>query len=138
LQGTAHAEFAPDLLLRRLEHFLVESCHIIPAAAAALVAQDWPRFGVLVDRSQHAAENLLGNQVAETIFLAQSARELGAIAASAFGAGFGGSVWALIRSADAKGFTEAWSAKYQEQFPSSAATSEFFLTQAGPPAIAAQ
>ena len=58
-------------------------------------------FGDLVDRSQQLAERRLGNQVPETIELARSARELGARAASAFGAGFGGSVWALVSRADA-------------------------------------
>jgi len=38
----------------------------------------------------------LGNQIPQTIFLAKTARQLGAVAASAFGAGFGGSVWALV------------------------------------------
>ena len=50
----------------------------------------------LVDQSQAATEQLLGNQVPETVWLAREARGLGAIAASAFGAGFGGSVWALV------------------------------------------
>jgi galactokinase len=44
-------------------------------------------LGVLVDRSQAMAESILRNQVPETIHLARSARELGAVAASAFGAG---------------------------------------------------
>ena len=56
---------------------------------------DLDAFGALVDRSQALAESLLGNQVLQTIHLASSARQLGAVAASAFGAGFGGSVSAL-------------------------------------------
>jgi len=52
----------------------------------------WDKIGVLIDRSQDGAERLLGNQVPETIALARLARDLGAVAASAFGAGFGGSV----------------------------------------------
>ena len=46
-------------------------------------------------RSQESAERLLGNQVPETAVLVASARAFGAFASSAFGAGFGGSVWAL-------------------------------------------
>ena len=44
--------------------------------------------GSLVDRSMALATTALGNQVPETIYLARRARELGAVAASAFGAGF--------------------------------------------------
>ena len=54
------------------------------------------------------AERLLGNQVPETISLASTARALGAAAASAFGAGFGGSVWALVPEADAHAFASDW------------------------------
>ena len=61
-------------------------------------------FGKLVDESQVAAEELLGNQVPETISLAKHARALGAYAASAFGAGFGGSVWALVSRSEAEQF----------------------------------
>ena len=53
-----------------------------------LPAGDLRAFGRLVDRSQQAAEQLLGNQVPETVFLAAAARRLGAAAASAFGAVF--------------------------------------------------
>jgi len=57
---------------------------------------DGAALGGLVDRSQELTTTHLRNQVPETIFLAKAAREEGAIAASAFGAGFGGSVWALV------------------------------------------
>ncbi len=50
----------------------------------------------MAERSQEAAERWLGNQIPETIALARLARHVGATAASAFGAGFGGSVWALV------------------------------------------
>ncbi|MBC7894285.1 MAG: galactokinase, partial [Cytophagaceae bacterium] len=86
----------------------------------------------LADRSQRAAEEWLGNQVPATIALARQARELGAVAASAFGAGFGGSVWALVPSASAGAFAEAWKAAYGEAFPELAPLSQFFCTPAGP------
>ena len=54
------------------------------------------RMAVLRRTSQAEAETLLGNQVPETIALARAARELGAFAVVRFGAGFGGSVWALV------------------------------------------
>lgn len=122
-------------LIARLEQFLIESTEVIPAATEALQHNDLITLGKVVDRSQQAAEQLLGNQVPETIFLAKSARELGAVAASAFGAGFGGSVWALVSEASAEVFSARWSARYNEQFPAAAERAEFFATHAGPRAM---
>ena len=77
------------------------------------------------------------NQVPETIALTRFARELGAAASSAFGAGFGGSVWALVLANDAQGFTDRWRARYKAiARPRVLARSSFFLTAAGPPATA--
>jgi galactokinase len=124
--------FPAPLLLDRFEQFLQESMNIIPAASEAVARKDWNDFGRVVDQSQFAAEKLLRNQVPETIELARSARELGAIAASAFGAGFGGSVWALVPIADAERFISQWSAKYHGNFPAAADSSQFFATRPGP------
>lgn len=121
--------------LARFEHFLLESDKIIPAAADALAEGDLERLGALVDQSQQAAEELLGNQIPETIYLAREARELGAIAASAFGAGFGGSVWALVSEPDASAFRDRWRNAYAARFPTAARSSEFLLTHAGPGAV---
>jgi len=134
----AISEFPDSSLSRnslgnRLEQFFVESEVIIPKAGDALKAGDWETFGELVDLSQSNAERLLNNQVPETLFLARSARELGAIAASAFGAGFGGSVWALVPKQEAQAFLARWAERYREAF-SQHASSAFFLTAAGPPA----
>ena len=127
--------FDPATLATRLEHFLVENEEVIPQAGAALAAGDRAAFGRWVDRSQDAAERLLGNQVPQTSRLAAEARRQGALAASAFGAGFGGSVWALIECDSASQFLSSWSAKYQEAFPQLAERSQFFLTAAGPAAF---
>jgi len=132
----AHAgQFATAQLLDRFEHFFAENEQIIPAAGNALASADIPAFGRLVDRSQQGAEELLGNQVPETIFLARSARALGASAASTFGAGFGGSVWALVDADRAGQFPDEWARRYAEAFPAAAADASFFLTGAGPAAI---
>jgi galactokinase len=124
-----------EALLARLEHFILESGEIIPAAGDALGRGDLRAFGRLVDDSQHAAEQLLGNQTPETMFLASSARRLGAAAASAFGGGFGGSVWALVEIAKADDFLAAWSGLYGENFPQHAKRASFFATGAGPAAF---
>jgi galactokinase len=136
--GTPQQEFATSALLARLGHFAAENGEIIPAAGSALERGDVAGFGRLVDQSERGAEELLGNQVPETIYLAASARRCGALAASAFGAGFGGSVWALIRTSEADAFLTAWADAYRNQFPQHAAACDFFTTAAGPPAFRVQ
>ncbi len=128
-------EIERTALARRLQHFLEENEKILPAAAAMLAQGDLPSFRHWVSESQRAAEDLLGNQVPETSFLARSALDCGAVAASAFGAGFGGSVWALVPKAEVHTFLLAWSTAYHAQFPQSQAASQFFHTDAGPAAI---
>jgi len=122
--------FSTQRLLDRLEQFETESRRIIPAACDALRHGDVAGFGTLVDTSQHNAERLLGNQVPETIELAASARSLGAHAASAFGGGFGGSVWALTDAVRAREFADAWRERYASRFPAPAARAVFFATSA--------
>jgi galactokinase len=119
-------------LLARFEQFLEESEVIIPAAMKALGRGDMSAFGELVDRSQAAAEWGLGNQVPETAGLTRSARDLGAVAASAFGAGFGGSVWAMVADSHAADFTRRWAARYRQDFPIASLRSEFIVTLPGP------
>ena len=127
--------YGAEALRQRLDHFIVENEEILPAAGDALERGDLEILGGLVDRSQERAESLLGNQVPETAFLARAARAAGASAASAFGAGFGGSVWALIPSAGATEFLQEWSGRYADAFPARVEASRFFLTQAGPAAF---
>ncbi len=122
-------------LWARVEQFCVESLDVIPAAGDALAAGDLTRFGVLVDRSQDAVERWLGNQVPETITLARTARDGGAVAASAFGAGFGGSVWAMVRADCVEGFRQWWAQRYQTMHPAAAARASFFETNPGSPAV---
>ena len=116
-------------LIQRLDHFVEEEHRIMPAALDALARTEWDAFGRLVDRSQRAAEDLLGNQVPETMILQRLARELGAHAASAFGAGFGGSVWALVGAEDAADFAGRWLASYASHYPEAAARAMSFVTR---------
>ena len=122
-------------LLNRFEQFRLESEVIIPQASNALARRDMSDFGRLADESQAAAEQLLGNQVPETIWLAQHARSLGAFAASAFGAGFGGSVWALVPRSEAAQFANRWRKAYEHSSHPAARQSQFFVSAAGPPMI---
>ncbi|HUS58861.1 MAG TPA: galactokinase, partial [Planctomycetota bacterium] len=132
LSGARTPDFSGADLLRRAEQFIAENQQIIPAAARALAAGDLESFGRQVDRSQQLAESHLENQVPETIFLARSARSLGAAAASAFGAGFGGSVWAMVREDRAEQFAHEWTELYRREFPPAAGMAVFFLTGAAP------
>jgi galactokinase len=127
-------EFPADALRARLDQFLLETYTLIPDAANALLRADLGAFGAIVARSQHAADLGLQNQVPETRALVTMAREHGAIAASAFGAGFGGSVWALIDNGEAVRFQAAWRDLYLAQFPAAGAAAMFFSTSAGPAA----
>ncbi len=135
LAGGGDDAFGTDELLDRVEHFAAENGRIIPAACEALLRGDVAAFGQQVDRSQQLAETLLGNQVPQTIFLARSARALGAPAASAFGAGFGGAVWALVPAVEATDFLRRWQRHYAEAFGREAERADFFATPPGPAAM---
>lgn len=117
IERVGHREHATRELLERFDHFVEESEALVPAAVQALLAGDLEQFGEIAARSQELAEEKLGNQTPETSHLARSARPCGALASSAFGAGFGGSVWALIERSGADRFLERWRADYARRFP---------------------
>jgi galactokinase len=128
-------EFSRVELLNRFDQFVEESEQLVPSAAARLRSADLVGFGRTVARSHELAETLLRNQVPETTALVTHARTYGAIAASAFGAGFGGSVWALVTRSDASAFLDRWTALYRSAHPDAATRSTFFLTRPGPSAL---
>lgn len=131
LEQPADLPFPRDDLRARLDHFLRESEGIVPAAADALEAGRIGEFGLLVDESQRRAEDLLGTQIPETVELARSARALGAAAASAFGAGYGGSVWALVEEDAVEAFLAEWRERYRRAFPEPAAQASFLASGSG-------
>lgn len=100
----------------RLEHFRAEDARVLDAAEA-FARGDIARIGALAADSQCDADHLLGNQVPETRDLVAIALETGAAAASSFGAGWGGSVWALARDTDAAAFGARWLAAYRARHP---------------------
>ena len=116
----------------RLDQFLLESAVLVPRAHAALRDGDLDAFAAATVTSQRLAQTHLRNQVPQTIELVHSAEALGALATSAFGAGFGGSVWALVPTADAEGFAAAWRELYlrTEGAPETAST---VVTRPGAP-----
>jgi galactokinase len=122
-------------LLHRFDQFVEESGVLVPTAGDRLARGDLAGFGAAVARSQALAEQLLKNQVPETASLARLAREQGALAASAFGAGFGGSVWALVERDEASAFLNRWQNAYASAHADASARSLFFLTRPGPAAF---
>ena len=118
----------------RLEHFISESL-LLKDAVNALKNCQLHKFGKLVDRSMQIADELLDNQVVDTRQLAQLARDAGAMAASAFGAGFGGSVWAIVADLGTKEFLAEWKQSYLHAFPQYADQVHFFTTFPGPAAF---
>ncbi len=132
LSASTTVDYAAESLTERFDQFYAESSEIIPAATDALSRGDLVEFGEQVARSQHGAERGLRNQIPETMAMVREARGLGAVAASAFGAGFGGSVWALVDSSSVETFRRSWANAYRDAFPESAHRSVFFVTRAGP------
>jgi galactokinase len=126
--------FSGEDLDRRLRHFLAEDGRVLPAADAVARA-DRAAIGELSRGSQRDALELLGNQTPETDLLAQLAIECGAFGATSFGAGFGGSVWALAAIDDVDRFGAAWLEAYRARFPA-AGRVEWFATRTAPGATA--
>lgn len=122
--------FSREDLIDRVRQFYAENYAIVGQVSELLHAGRADKIGGLIDISQRNAERYLRNQTSETMFLQRSAREIGALAASAFGAGFGGSVYALVESATAENFAAEWRRTYLDKFPHHKRQSEFFATQA--------
>jgi galactokinase len=114
----------------RLDHFAAENQRVLDALAA-FERGDEDAIGAIAAASQADAARLLGNQIDETTRLAALAREAGAFAATSFGAGFGGSVWALVDRGDAAIFARAWLDAYRRQQPDMQNV-RWFVAQPGP------
>ena len=132
--GRSTTEAPPANVIERRAQFREETEVIVPGVGDAIRDREWNALGSLVDRSQALAESVLRNQVPETIHLARTAREYGALAASAFGAGFGGAVWAMIPRDDSDRFMAAWRAGYEGAFPGRRARARWSLTMPAGPA----
>jgi galactokinase len=127
--GQNEFSFPKQDLLNRVRQFYVESFEIIPQVSQLLENNEFEKIGELIDLSQQNAERFLQNQTPETIYLQRLARKSSALAASAFGAGFGGSVYALVNANEAEKFADEWKATYLKKFPQFAEKAEFFVTQ---------
>lgn len=97
-----------DYLRGRVSQYREETTVIVPQMLDAIGRADAKSMGELMHRSQELAESALQNQVPQTSWLAANARAHGAVGATAFGAGFGGAVWALAMADDAERMAESW------------------------------
>jgi len=113
------AEFAQAVdntaLAERYAHFREQNTDIIPGAVKALRAGDGGAFGKIVSKSHESCKRYLRNISPEIDALARCALECGAFGASGFGAGFGGSAYAVIHRSDAKDFIQRLERAYLAQ-----------------------
>src|SRR5262249_28812070 len=77
LRRVSHQRFTAQVLIDRLSHFLTES-QLIRLAPSDISRESVVRFDEAALSSHQAAARLLGNQTAETNFLADTAREMSA------------------------------------------------------------
>ena len=137
LQGLEDPAFswstpAAPALADRVRQFILEDRTHIPGAVSALRAENLPAFGRLVSASHRASKRYLWNIVPEIDSLQRSACRLGAAGASGFGAGFGGSIFAVTRADRADELLAAWRTQYRARYPDRAAESAFFIAHPGP------
>jgi galactokinase len=129
-----HSDFSAEDLSRRLSHFCAEDARV-PAALGAFRDGDARYLGELAAASQLDAERWLGNQIPETTALVGLACEAGAWAATSFGAGFGGSVWALASADEATRVADDAVARYRRG-RTGLGPLEWFVARPGPAVVA--
>jgi galactokinase len=134
INDASHAAFTRQELTERLDHFVIEN-RLVESVPDRLDSATINEFGGLAIQSHRAAARLLKNQTAETNRLVELAMRLGALGASAFGAGFGGSVWAMVDSDASGAFLTDWQRAYEKEFPQAAKRATFCTMRPGPPAI---
>ena len=125
LERLVNASSDAPVLAARLAQFEREITHVVPGALEAIRTADAAALRHWAVESMQGAETALRNQVPETMFLARSALAAGAHASSAFGAGFGGAVWAICEAGEADAVRERWRALYARSFPARAGKAEW-------------
>ena len=123
-----------DDLWDRFQQFEREIDDVLPRAVRALRDEDWTAFGQATARSQQMAAEWLHNQIPETEALVRGALTSGALAASSFGAGFGGAVWALVERGRREEFKTEWRRAYNEDYPDLAQAMVLLDEEPGVPA----
>jgi len=123
-----------DDLWDRFQQFEREIDHVLPSAVRAVRAEDWRLLGEVTAESQRMAAQWLHNQIPETEALVRGALHAGAWAASSFGAGFGGAVWALVDRSRQEAFTADWRKAYATDQPQRAGSMVILSDEPGIPA----
>jgi galactokinase len=113
----------------RVRQFLLEDRTHIPAAVAALAGGDVTGFAKIVTASHDASRRYLRNIAPAVNVLAREALRLRAEGASGFGAGFGGSLLAVVPAAGAAEFIRRWRSSFEASHPAEAAEAEFFAAR---------
>jgi galactokinase len=116
---------------RRLAHFQAEDARV-PEAMRAFLGADRQTLARLASASQGDAGALLDNQTAETRTLSSLAAGAGGFAATSFGAGFGGSVWALADRDEADVVATRWLEAYRAACPVAGESAEWFVARPSP------
>jgi len=119
-------------LADRVRQFILEDRSYLPQAVAALRERDLRAFGEILSASHRASRKYLWNIAPEIDALARSALRLGAAGASGFGAGFGGSIVAVVPAERAESFAAKWRERYIARFPGRAKEAAFFIASPGP------
>jgi galactokinase len=117
IQQSSIQDWPAQALEDRLRHFVREDARI-PEAMHAFRTCDRAAVAAIAADSQNDSEQLLQNQVDQTVRLTRLASASGAFAARSFGAGFGGSVWAMVAGAiRADEFASRWLDDYISEQP---------------------
>jgi galactokinase len=116
----------------RVRQFILEDRVHVPRAIEALKTRDLARFGQLLSDSHRASKKDLWNIVPEIDWLMECACGLGAAGASGFGAGFGGSIFAVTTADQAEALLGQWRRRYTAGFPDRAREADFFIAEPSP------
>lgn len=103
LAGRAHQFFRENALIGRTVELLKSGGYVTA--------------GSLINESHELSKRYLGNIVDEVDWLQKKANDIGAYGATGFGAGFGGSCYALVKREKSAEFISMWRASYQKRFP---------------------
>jgi len=104
-----------DIAERAYQFFREEQ--IMERAVVSVRNRNIAEYGRLINESHELSKLYLKNIVEEVDFLKESANRLGAYGATGFGAGFGGSCYAVVDRPGADGFIQKWREQYLKRFP---------------------
>ncbi|CAK9061449.1 Galactokinase (Galactose kinase), partial [Durusdinium trenchii] len=106
-----------------------ETQNVVSLAWAGFGEDSREKLVKAIAESQRHAETSLQTTVPETEWLPAEALRLGAIGSTTFGAGFGGSVYALVDRDSAADFLDSWRSGYTRAFPAHAEQAQFFVVR---------